>query len=105
MSLLQQIDWVIEPLSNANVDNIDWGAGAEETSGGIDCGDSGEAVDWGDGQTNTDDAGIDWGDDVTDDNEITLDSCGITVEESGQGILRLSTFIFCAGKRLLFRSV
>lgn len=65
------------------MDDIDWGVGAEETSGGIDCGDSGEAVDWGDGQTNTGDAGIDWGDDVTDDKEITLDSCGITVE-SGQ---------------------
>ena len=83
-----QIDWGIEPVSATDVDtdNIDWGEGGEETSEGIDWGNSGEAIDWGEGaQTSTEEAVIDWGDGGTADNKITMDSCGITLEESGQG--------------------
>lgn len=82
-----QIDWGIETITttNAGSDNIDWGEGGEEDTGGIDWGDSGETVDWGDGGQTSEDSVIDWGDDGTAGKEVTLDSCGITLEGSGQG--------------------
>ncbi|KAL9967232.1 hypothetical protein ACROYT_G025412 [Oculina patagonica] len=82
-----EIDWGIETVSstNAGSDNIDLGEGGEGDTGGIDWGDSGETIDWGDGGGQTsEESAIDWGDEGTADNEVTLDSCGITLEESGQ---------------------
>ena len=85
-----QIDWGIETVSatNADTDNVDWGEEGEDASQGIDWGGevSGEAIDWGEGvQTSTEEAVIDWGDDGNADIVATIESCGITLEESGQG--------------------
>ena len=82
-----QIDWGIETISttNAGSHNIDWGEGGEEDTGGIDWGDSGETIDWGDGEQTSEVSTVDWADDGTAGKEITLDSCGITLEGSGQG--------------------
>lgn len=84
-----QIDWdgETDSTTNAGSDNIDWGVGGEEDTG---------EVDWGEGgQTNEEDAAIDWGDDGTADKQVTLDSCGITLEGSGQGKWQHS-FMPCA---------
>ena len=85
-----QIDWGIEAVSSTNDDtgNIDWGEGNEKTSEGIDWGDSGDAaIDWGTdgGQTSSEEAVIDWGENDVTDGGVTLDSSGITLEDSGQG--------------------
>lgn len=91
-----QIDWGGETVSTTN-GNIDCGAGGEEDTGEVDWGDgNGKAIDWGEGgQTNEEGAAIDWGDDGTADKQVTLDSCGITLEGSGQGKWQHS-FMPCA---------
>ncbi|PFX23211.1 CDK5 regulatory subunit-associated protein 3-like [Stylophora pistillata] len=81
------IDWGIETVTTTNTgaDNIDWGEGGEADAGGIDWGDSGETIDWGEAGQDNQDSAIDWGDDAgTADHELTVDSGGITLEESGQ---------------------
>ena len=86
--LFLQIDWGIETVTTTDTgaDNIDWGEGGEEDTGGIDWGDSGETIDWGETGQDNQDSAIDWGDDTgTADHEVTVDSGGITLEGSGQG--------------------
>lgn len=85
--MFPQIDWGIETVTTTNTgaDNIDWGEGGEADAGGIDWGDSGETIDWGEAGQDNQDSAIDWGDDAgTADHELTVDSGGITLEESGQ---------------------
>lgn len=81
------IDWGIETVTTTDTgaDNIDWGEGGEEDTGGIDWGDSGETIDWGETGQDNQDSAIDWGNDTgTADHEVTVDSGGITLEGSGQ---------------------